>query len=218
MTMSGIEPQRSVRSKVAAALAAWLPLLTVVVGLSLAAGAYFGLYRSKLGEMIGGGRLDLGPLRSAASVVQGQLTLASETVAAYSRLNSEYRLRIAAAMPTQSDAPGIILQLDAIARANNMALATIDVSSDEKPTSDLRLVRVTADVRGADYGQFKLFLADIERSLRPFDLQTVSFAAPGGVYGLTMNAYWLDTQYSDKSQRSAATAPAVLPADVVGTE
>ncbi|HSD12177.1 MAG TPA: hypothetical protein VLC10_01345, partial [Patescibacteria group bacterium] len=77
---------------------------------------------------------------------------------------------------------------------NNLVLVSIDAIPDEKTVTPAgrRPVRVTLNIAGGTYQQFKLFLADLERSERIFDVQSVVFTPTGTNFGVVLRAYQLD--------------------------
>lgn len=176
-------------------LAAWLPAITVIVGLAYAAAGYYLFLLPKISQLMPGGEYDLTGITTRISEDEKFLADAETALAKYSKLSAENRRRASRIVPLADlDVPGIFVQLDEVARANNMRLKGVDAVANEKLVTALgrKPVRVSATFEGGTYSQFKLLLKDIERSLRLFDVQSVSVIRGSTTYNLILTAYFLD--------------------------
>lgn len=173
-------------------------MFTAVLVLLFAILAYLFVFLPRIGRLVPGGDLDVTGFRQRVAETQAymaQLTVADE---AFKQVNAERKTRVTNAVPLQADAPGLYVTLDTIAAAHGMQLTAIDVTPDDKvisPTGS-RAVNITANVNGATYQQFKLFLSDLERSERLLDLRSVVFTPGSGQYDLAIRGYWIDAEQS----------------------
>ncbi len=191
-----------------AQLASWLPLITVLLVLAYAVAAYFLLIMPQIGPLLPGGALDNGPIKAKISDDQAYIKKLQAYLTYYTALSDENKQRAASIMPLDADNPGIIVALDAIARKNNMVLTSVDAVTDEKSVNQYgrKSVRISAAVDGGGYDQFKLFLNDVEHSLRLFDVQSIIFSPTGG-YGLVMRAYFVEPKMPASASKGAPAKP-----------
>ena len=178
----------------AAQLAVWLPVITGILAVAFAAAGYFLLLVPKIGPLMAGGEYDFTTARAQIADDEAYVGKMKNALTAFAKIDAEQKLQVASIMPTEADIPGLFVQLDDIARSNKMLLRSIDTAVDEKNVSPLgrKTVRISIGVEGGTYDQFKVFLTDIERSMRIFDVQQVMFTPPGGNYGLVLRTYFID--------------------------
>ncbi len=176
-----------------AQLAVWLPLITVVLVLGYAVAAYFFLIMPQVGPLLPGGALDNGPIKTRIAEDQGYVKQLQDFLTYYTAISDENKARAASVMPLDADNPGLIVQLDNIARGHGMVLSSVDMVVDEKSVTQYgrKTIRISVSVEGGGYDQFKLLLNDLEHSLRLFDVQSIIFSPTGG-YGLVLRAYYVD--------------------------
>ncbi len=182
------------RLKLSTALAAWLPLITAALAILFAVLAYFFLLMPKIGPLLAGGEYDFSAIQTQLADDEAYIKKTKDTIASFGKIEAEKRDRASSIIPFDQDIPGLLVQIDDITRNNKMALSSIDTAVDEKNVTQQgrKTVRISLSVTGGDYEQFKLFLGDLERSLRLFDVTTMTFAADGKVYGVVMKTYFID--------------------------
>lgn len=177
-----------------ARIAKMLPILTGIVAVAYALSAYVLLFMPKLGRLVPGGELDLTAYESRVAETQSYQNELKSVAAAYQAVNPDRRDRVRNMVTLTPDVPGLYVQLAAIAAAHDLILVSIDAIPDEKSSTPAgrKSVRVTLNIAGGTYQQFKLFLADLERSERVLDVQSVIFTPASGSFGVVLRAYSLD--------------------------
>lgn len=182
------------RAKLVAMIGVWMPAITALVAIALAVAAYFLLLVPKIQPLLPGGEYDFSSIKSQLADDEAYVQKVKGVLSDFGKIDEENRLRINAIMPFDTDVPGLLVQVDEIARANKMVMQSMDTATDEKNVSPLgrKTVRISVSVSGGDYEQFKLFLGDIERSLRLFDIMALTFSADGNGYGVVMKSYYID--------------------------
>ena len=176
-------------------LAIWLPVITVIIGLAYAAAGYFFLILPKISQLMAGGEYDLSGIQERIRVDGKFLVEANDALKNFSGLSAENRRRASRIVPlADADIPGILVQLDEIAQANNMRLKAVDAVVSEKIVTALgrKPIRISATFEGGNYEQYKLLLKDIERSLRLFDVQNLTIARGASTYNMILTSYYLD--------------------------
>lgn len=175
-------------------MAKFLPFITAGVALAYAGLAYFLLLMPKIAPLLAGGGLNSSALESRAAEDESYLKNLGKATEAYKNMNPEIKRRVASIVPLEPDVPGIFVQADALARGRDLVLVSIDAVPDDKSMTPAgrKTVRVAVNLAGGTYRQFKLFLADLERSLRIFDVQTSVFTSGSNSYGIVFRAYYLD--------------------------
>jgi Tfp pilus assembly protein PilO len=171
-----------------------LPAVTVLVALGLGLLAYTTLLAPKIARLRAGGEFDLTSHQARLEEEKAYAATAATAVASYGAVNPENRARVENIATSSPDAPGLYVQVDRIAVANGFQLATIDAVPDPKTvvSGERRVVRITINVKGGDYAQFKGFLADLERSERIIDVRSVIFTPASGSYSVLAHAYFVD--------------------------
>ncbi|MBP9771506.1 MAG: type 4a pilus biogenesis protein PilO [Candidatus Pacebacteria bacterium] len=150
-------------------------------------------------------------LRAEAESFDSALERSKELIALRDSLLSKYNAfpsdninRLNTMLPNSIDTVRLIIDINTLASRYGMSLSSIsigipDESMDEGeigPSSDeFGHLSLSFNV-AANYDRFRAFLADLERSLRIIDVNSVSFAAPEGAVGLTnysvsLTTYWL---------------------------
>jgi hypothetical protein len=171
-----------------------LPALTVVLALAYALAAYFLLFMPKLGPLLAGGSLDTAAIEGRLAEDEAYLKQIAASEAAFKKLNPERKEKLQSIVPLKPGIPDIYVQIDAIARTHDFVLISIDAVTDEKTISPSgrRVVRSAINLAGGTYEQFKLFLTDLERSQRIFDVQAIVFTPGSGNFGMILRSYYLD--------------------------
>lgn len=175
-------------------LAKMMPILTVFALILVAVGAYFLLFMSKMAALSGAGSAALADLEVQVASEEAYVEELDAALARYRLLNTALRQKTQTMIPLELDVPGIFVQLDGVARKHNFlitAVSTTDIE-DEIGAQGQRLVKVSVNVEGGDYRQFTMFLADLERSVRLIDVQSVVFTPLSAKYSLTLKTYYLD--------------------------
>lgn len=177
-----------------AGIAKMLPILTGIVAVAYAIAAYVLLFMPKLGRLVPGGELDLSAYEARVAETQSYQNDLKSVATAYQAVNPDRRDRVRNMVTLTPDVPGLYVQLAAIASAHDLILVSIDAIPDDKSSTPAgrKSVRVTLNIAGGTYQQFKLFLADIERSERILDVQSVIFTPASGSFGVVLRAYSLD--------------------------
>src|SRR5512142_2547362 len=147
-----------------ARIAKMLPILTGIVAVAYALSAYVLLFMPKLGRLVPGGELDLSAYETRIAETQSYQNELKSVTAAFQAVNPDRRDRVRTMVTLTPDVPGLYVQLAAIAAAHDLILVSIDAIPDEKSSTPAgrQSVRVTLNIAGGTYQQFKLFLADIE--------------------------------------------------------
>lgn len=177
-----------------------MPFITGALAVVYLAAAYYLLILPKIGPLIEGGDLDTSILKGQQAERQAYQKKLADAETGFKGMNAEKKEKIGSAVPTDPDVPGILVALDAVAKDDGFVLTSIDTVVDEKMTTPAgsRMVRISANMSGGDYEQFKFLLSDIARSLRLFDVQSVVFTPNSGNYALVMRAYFYSPEYTSE--------------------
>lgn len=97
--------------------------------------------------------------------------------------------RIKAMLPSEEDIPGLLATIEAVGRASDIAVTSINFSKDDAHVPGLQAVTIALSLQHGDYAHFKLFLQELETSLRLFDVRGASLSPQGASYTLTLQAY-----------------------------
>ncbi len=174
-----------------------IPLILI----ALAVGALFGLVLPQY-DTVKGLMSERSRLETALKNAQESEALFAEKVAAYNTISEEDRIKLERILPSERDAVRLIIYLTNVARASGVNLEDIrvpDTTSSPSAGGDqteaplgYQPVDVSFKFTGS-YTQLTSFLAELERSLRIFDIADLSFLVPekgSPSYSLTVRTYW----------------------------
>ena len=175
-------------------IAKFLPAITIAIALAYAGAAYFLLFLPKLAEILPGGALDVSAYANRIVADEDYLKRLDAVKAAYGKMNPERKQKVSGIVPVDLGVPDVFVQTDAIASKNGLVLVSIDAVPDDKSNTSAgrKTIRVSANVAGGTYPQFKAFLADLENALRLSDAQTVVFSSGSGNFGIVFKTYYLE--------------------------
>lgn len=175
-------------------LAKMMPILTVLAVILVAVAAYFLLFIPKIAALSGVGSAALADMEAQVASEEAYVEELDAALARYGLLNKVLKQKTQTIIPLEIDAPGIFVQLDGVARKHNFLVTAVatTVIGDEIGVQGQRLVKVSVNVEGGDYRQFTTFLADLERSVRLIDVQSVVFTPLSAKYSLGLKTYYLD--------------------------
>lgn len=126
--------------------------------------------------------------------------LRDELSLTYSSFTESELNRLDTLLPDTIDTVRLIIDVDRVANAHDLTLLNIAVSGESGGQTvgpDSRPYGVThlSFNVSTTYQQFKAFLADLERSLRILDVDSISFGQPDAVgnttYTIRAKTYWL---------------------------
>ena len=151
---------------------------------------------------------DVATINSQITSLQSVLSSASELASVrdsllknYNQISDEDKTRLAKALPDQVDNVRLIIDVDTIASKYGMKLKNAQVTADAAAgaagvasADGKRYSTVTLgfSVNGS-YDKLKLFLADLEKSLRIVDINSLSFSADdhdNNEYSIILKTYW----------------------------
>lgn len=138
---------------------------------------------------------------------QKQLADIDKLFQSYQSLDQSHFYKINRILPEESEGPLIFAQLDALARANESILMSVQVSEvSEQNLSELKLqqeVNPPAGVKAVNveasllakagregYGFYKELLQSVENNLRLFDLESITFSPGLSVINLSGVVYY----------------------------
>lgn len=109
--------------------------------------------------------------------------------------------KLSLAIPSESELPNLLIQLDDIAVKNGMAIGDIKfdiVKNAENTGEGVDVIKINLDIKGT-YLDFKKTLADIERNVRLMDVSSIGFSGiESGVaesdlirFAVSLNTYYL---------------------------
>lgn len=171
-----------------------MPIITVAAVVALAAAAYFLLLAPLLSKLVAGGSLDIADERAEIAELQQYSIRLDASTAAFGKLNPEHKERVSKMVTLEPAIHDVFVQADAIAARHELVLVSVDAVVDDKgeTPSGKKAVRVSANLAGGTYAQFKAFLAELETALRISDVQSVVFTSGAGSYSVTFKTYYLD--------------------------
>lgn len=173
-------------------LARALPVLTGVLAVGLLLLAYTVFFMPKIGRLVPGGQYDATPYETAVRDEKDYQAKLSGQIAMFEALNPVQREKALNLVTTEVDFPGLLVQLSEICTRHQTTCPAIDVVQDETVLAgNRRSARMSLNVTGIDYAGMKSFLADLERSRRLFDVESLIFTPGSQSFSVTLRAYYL---------------------------
>ncbi len=153
-------------------------------------------------------------LERKISEAKNKLDQADKLLEQYYKIDQDYLQRLSLVLPANDDVPTVFTQLDALARANNSVLLSVQVNKikDSNPANvsedkkmdlpiGIRAMEVSAQLlaeKGDDsYGFYKSILASLEKNLRLFDLQNIVFSPDLSAINLNGTVYYKLSETDD---------------------
>ncbi len=108
--------------------------------------------------------------------------------------------KILEVLPEDKNLPEIILQLEELARKNNLTMTNINIAEDKQTTANeqktnklnVKKVVLTTNLTGGDYFTLKSYLMDVEKNVRLLDIQSLAYSPITNSYDLMLGSYYLE--------------------------
>lgn len=187
-----------------------LPVLSVIVAMAYLFAAYVLLFRPAIARLVPGGSLAAGGDEAYLAALADYDRRLDATIAGFGTLHGDHKDRVSKMVTQEPAIHDLFVQTDAIAARHALVLVSIDaVPDDRKATvAGRHAVRVSANLAGGTYAQFKEFLAEMETALRISDVQSVVFTSGGGSFSIAFKAYFIDPKAALGDKAAAVPAGA----------
>ncbi len=179
-------------------------VITGVLVLLIATGGYLLILQPKYQRIMSGDTTGLAALDLELAQRQAYLGELETFIANYRQINPRDIDRLKKILPSDEDVPGLFVQFEALAAANNLFLSSMSIN--EVPESavaqvqskGVKRITVSLDLVGNDavsrYAEVKRFLTDLESNLRLFDIDAVYFSPDSPEYSINLTAYYYPTR------------------------
>lgn len=177
-----------------------LPYAVPVVGLIGLLTGYFLLIRPVLGDVMPGGRYDLGPAQARLSEAQAFRDRLGKALKKISDFPAASLERMKTLVPETGDPITIFTDFEELASKSGFVLRGIATSQDVK-ASDVpgrSVTKVTVGLAGGDYRKLKRFLGLLERFRRVYDVRSVAVGSDTTDYSIDIFTYYLDPNTLEK--------------------
>ncbi len=171
--------------------------VATIIGLS-----YYFILNPKYQQASIGGKYNV-------SSLQQELDRRSAYLADLKSLDNNYKLinqkdieKIKMILPEEKDIAGIFVQLESLAKENNLFLdgvsineaETENIDSAEKNNDGIKKLSIklnlTSTTEDGDYNEIKNFLSSLEYNLRLFDVNAVYFSPGSPTYSINLFTYY----------------------------
>lgn len=192
--MAETKPTSEKQKKQLERLAAFMPIITVALGLAYLVAGYLLVLLPQLQKVTSGIQGEIDALRVGIEADTAYSASLEERVAEFRQMNSEKKAMVGHAVPLEPQVPDLFVQYDAIARKNGLVMESIDAQEDPASITPegIVTVRISMNLTGAPYANFKAYLNDVEHNERLADVQSVLFVPDSGTYGVILHTYYLD--------------------------
>lgn len=206
---------KEMNSKVKRFIFSYYKIVTILVILLLVVGSYYFILQPKYKEISLGGRYDLFNLEQDIILKNEYLSTLQQLNDNYAEIDSQNKVRLERILPKESDIPGLLVQLEALAESEDVLLASLSFKevpkvapstrrSRKRPVEEessavmAQLNKVTIDLNlvtnsvTGDYRKVKSFLTAIEHNLRIFDVNSVFYSPGSPNFTISLVTYYLD--------------------------
>lgn len=189
-------PEADKKNELIDKIAAFLPIMTVLLAIVYAVAAYMLLFLPKLSELATSGGKDLERLELRVAEDERYSRELENQIKSFRKLNPEKKAKVSNVMPLEPDIQGLFVQYQAIAAKNGFVLDSVDADIDDTNISAAgRLpIRVSMSLNGGSYKQFRYFLADLEANLRISDIKSMLFTPKAAMYNIILDTYFYDRE------------------------
>jgi Tfp pilus assembly protein PilO len=167
-------------------------LIMVLTAMAIVIGGYFLIIVPQV-EAIISETSTIDSLVSEINSLDIQLKRFKNLEQEYNNVSQEKIAKVESLVTVSPDLPNLYIQLEALAKQNNLELSSIKADS-AKAVSEvigLGIVKVNLKIGQGDYGSLKKFLAALENNLRIFDIQTLSFPEKIDSFDIELSAYYI---------------------------
>lgn len=173
----------------------------IPIFLLLASGAIFALYINPEYQSIKTLQTDIADYQKAFGKSNEVLKKRGELQSRYKQFTNADLDAVKKLLPDHVDNVQLILDINGMARENNMLISKIKIEEDKSasatqigPDNKLYSSILVSFKTKAEYSRFISFIKDLEQSLRLVDITNLSFKIdPKNIteYGVTIRTYWL---------------------------
>lgn len=176
-------------------ITALLVCLTIVA-------SFFLILKPKYEQVGIGGRYNVDTLKTETERRQKYLADLRTLITNYQRISADDQAKLSQVLPHDKDIAGLFVQLEELAKDNDMQLAGVsinEVPDMTRVTNDAFVgkLNVTISLVGSvdgGYRQVKEFLADLELNMRIFDVNAVYFNPDSPHYTVSLFTYYYGTK------------------------
>lgn len=120
----------------------------------------------------------------------------------YKKISQEEIKKLSIMLPPEKDVPSLFIEMEALARESGLALNSIDVAqagavsitaglAEGSATLNIKKLNINLKIQGIDsYDRLKLFLGNVEKSIRILDLNSLSYSPAQDSYGISLVTYY----------------------------
>ncbi|MFH1233180.1 MAG: hypothetical protein V1649_00825 [Patescibacteria group bacterium] len=190
----------------------WLVILTAIL---IIAFGYFLLIQPKYREINSSKKPDSqNQTKQPYLKKQAEMTKFIELEQAYNKISKIDKEKIDASLPVKPDVEGLIAEIESIVLKNGLILTSLSIQQTEekksnsiaeivskgKPESkssdlpeEVKLVKISLSVAGADYISFKNLLKTIENNTRLMDVKNIKYNGDNSGVSLDLIVYYFST-------------------------
>lgn len=120
----------------------------------------------------------------------------------YKKISQEEIKKLSIMLPPEKDVPSLFIEMEALAKESGLALNSIDVAqagavsitagvAEGSATLNMKKLNINLKIQGIDsYDRLKLFLGNVEKSIRILDLNSLSYSPAQDSYGISLVTYY----------------------------
>lgn len=120
----------------------------------------------------------------------------------YKKISQEEIKKLSIMLPPEKDVPSLFIEMEALAKESGLALNSIDVAqagavsitagvAEGSATLNIKKLNINLKIQGIDsYDRLKLFLGNVEKSIRILDLNSLSYSPAQDSYSISLVTYY----------------------------
>jgi len=186
-------------------------VLTIVFGLAISAGGYYGLVKPQLDRISMGGEFNLATASSTLEQNKRDFNALKLLKSNFDEIDSRQIKLLSQALPVNKSTPELLSQLETIARQNGVQLERISMTEVEEvgpsarqriqqqvegvalvKSKDITEVIVQVNITAFSYKSFKDFVTALQNHRRILDVETLLYQSDQDSQRVTFKTYFLE--------------------------
>lgn len=173
-------------------------ILGVIVLIVLASGYYL-FIQNKVAEIQQVGTVDLESKQNTQAIISSNLTKLIELNDLHSQIQAGSLDKLSKILPSQSDLPFLMIELEEFVDNNELSLTTLDIGpltgngseDDAAVTGAVKELNITLGISGIEsYFQLKNFLQVMSEQLPLMELSSLNYNDESESYNLNLTTYY----------------------------
>jgi Tfp pilus assembly protein PilO len=145
-----------------------------------------------------GGSASVSDAKAKNEAVKSRLDSEKKVIGTVATISESDRRLLSYALPAEADTPGLAVQLNAIAVKSGVKLSSLDMTVPAEAAGvatgmplSVQPLDIVMSIDNAPYDKMKIFLFNLQNSLRLIDVRTLTFAPSADTVSVEARTYFI---------------------------